>query len=276
MFHRTTKIVTTFLLLLLLSTTVLSQEKQEPAKSPDYVDFSGFKGRIFEIKHGDPRHIASIIGPLGSGFKGATIRASHDPNLITVRDFPENIAVIDEAIKRLDVKQPPPPPPPPSSNNRPPNLEMRLFLLIASNKEGASNQYPDELKDVLKQLQSTLNYKNYYLLMPIVQRVYAPAGARGEGVTTVGEPLFIKNINAKYTYTIQRFRTEPPHIEKGNFLLDNFEFKISGVTHEDNALFGYAGISNQLMIRDGEKVVLGTASLLDKALVLVLSVKVVP
>jgi hypothetical protein len=276
MFHRTTKIIMTFFLILLLSTSVLSQQKQEPAKSPEYVDIPTFKGRIFEIKHGDPHRIASIIEPLGSGFKGATIKPSREPKLITVRDFPENIAVIEEAIKRLDVTPPPPPPPPPPSNNRPPNLEMRLFLLVASNKEGASNPYPDELKDVLKQLQSTLNYKNYYLLTPIVQRVYAPAGARGEGITTVGEPLFIKNVNARYTYTIQRFRTEPPHIDKGNFLLDHFEFKISGVTNEDNALFGYAGISNQLMIRDGEKVVLGTASLLDKALVLVLSVKVVP
>jgi hypothetical protein len=276
MFHRTAKIATTFLLLLLLSTSVLCQQGQDPAKSTEYVETSGFKGKIFEVKHGDPRRIASIIGPLGSGVKGAIIKPSHDPNLITVRDFPENIAVIEEAIKRLDVKPPPPPPPPPPSNNRPPNLEMRLFLLIASNKEGASNQYPDELKDVLKQLQGTLNYKNYYLLTPIVQRVYAPAGARGEGVTTVGEPLFIKNVNAKYTYTIQRFRTEPPHIEKGNFLLDSFEFKIGGATVEDHALFGNAGISNQLMIRDGEKVVLGTASLLDKALILVLSVKVVP
>jgi hypothetical protein len=276
MFHRTAKIVTTFLLLLLLSTSVLSQQKQETAKSPDYVDFSGFKGEIFEIKHGDPQDIASIIRPLGSGFKGAIIQASRNPKYITVRDFPENIAVIKEAIKRLDVTPPPPPPPPPPSNNRPPNLEMRLFLLIASNKEGASNQYPDELKDVLKQLQSTLSYKNYYLLTPIVQRVYAPAGARGEGVTTVGEPLFLKNVNAKYTYTIQRFRTEPPHIEKGNFLLDQFEFKIAGVTAEEHYLFGAAGISNQLMIRDGEKVVLGTASLLDKALILVLSVRVVP
>ncbi len=276
MFYRTAKNINTFLLLLLLSTSVLSQQKPETEKSPDYVDFNGFKGKIFEIRHGDPRRIASIISPLGSGFKGATIQASRDPNFITVRDFPENIAVIEEAIKRLDVATPPPPPPPPPSNNRPPNLEMRLFLLLASNKEGASTQYPDELKDVLKQLQSTLNYKNYYLLTPIVQRVYAPAGARGEGVTTVGGPLFIKNINAKYTYTIQRFRTEPPHIEKGNFLLDSFEFKIDGVTPEDHYLFGSAGISNQLMIRDGEKVVLGTASLMDKALVLVLSVRIVP
>jgi hypothetical protein len=283
MFHRTAKIITIFLLLLLLSISVLSQQKQESnqqkqetAKSPDYVDFSGFKGKIFEIKHGDPRNIASIIRPLGSGFKGAIIQANQNPNFITVRDFPENIAVIEEAIKRLDVTPPPPPSPPRPSSDRPPNIEMRMFLLIASNIEGATNQYPDELKDVLKQLQSTLNYKNYYLLTPVVQRIYAPSGAQGQGVTTVGPPLFEKQMRAVYDYNIRQFRPEGPFAETKTFFLNDFEFSISGASHDEQGVFGKAKIKNQLMIRDGEKVVLGTASLFDKALVLVLSVKVVP
>jgi len=271
MFHRYTKITATFFLILLLSIAALGQQKQEAAKSPEYVELGGFKGKIFEIKNGDPNSIATIINPLGSGFKGARIIPSRNPNLITVRDFPENIATIEEAIKRLDVTPPQKPPQP--TAERQPNLEMRLFLLIASNKEGASNQYPDELKDVLKQLQSTLNYKNYYLLTPIVQRVYAPAGARGDGVVTVGAPLYPRDINARYEYSIRRFWTQADDMK--NFLLDDFQFKIYGY-RPDDVLFGNAGISNQVTLRDGEKVVLGTASLLDKSLVLVLSVKIVP
>jgi hypothetical protein len=274
MFHKTAKIIATFLLILLLNISALSQQKQEPAKSPEYVDIPTFKGRIFEIKHGDPHSIASIIEPLGSGFKGAVIKPSREPKLITVRDFPENIAVIEEAIKRLDVPAPPKPPQPPG--DRPPNLEMRMFLLIASNIEGATNQYPDELKDVLKQLQSTLNYKNYYLLTPVVQRIFAPAGARGEGVTTVGTPLFEKQIRAVYWYNIKQFRPEYPFAETKTFFLNDFDFSIAGASDNERDVFGKAKINNQLMIRDGEKVVLGTASLLDKALVLVLSVKVIP
>jgi type II/III secretion system protein len=274
MFQIYTKIIATIFLMLLLSIAVLGQQKPEPAKSPEYVELGGFKGKIFEIKNGDPSSIASIINPLGSGFKGAIIKASRNPNLITVRDFPENIAAIEEAIKRLDVTPPAKPPQP--AFERPPNLEMRLFLLIASNKEGASNQYPDEIKDVLKQLQSTLNYKNYYLLTPIVQRVFAPAGARGEGVVTVGAPLYPRDISAKYTYQIHRFYSETPVEDNKNFLLDNFQFNITSLNAGDYALFGTAGISNQVRLRDGEKVVLGTASLLDKSLVLVISVKIVP
>jgi hypothetical protein len=274
MFHRTTKIITTFFLILLLGTSVLSQQKQESAKSPEYVDTAGFKGRIFEIKHGDPYSIASIIGPLGSGFKGAIIKSNRDPKLITVRDFPENIAVIEEAIKRLDVPTPPKPSQPPG--DRLPNLEMRMFLLIASNIEGATNQYPDELKDVLKQLQSTLNYKNYYLLTPVVQRIYAPSGARGEGVTIVGAPLFEKQMRSVYWYSIKQFQPQLPFTETKTFFLNDFEFGFSGASDAERDFIGKAKLSNQLMIRDGEKVVLGTASLMDKALVLVLSVKVVP
>jgi len=282
MFPRITKIITIFILNLLLSASAFSQQKQESnqqkqdgsAKSPEYVDISGFKGRIFEIKNADPYSIAAIIAPLGSGFKGAMIRPNPDPKLITVRDFPENIAVIEEAIKRLDV--PPPPKATQPAPQRDPNIELRMFLLIASNKEGASNQYPDEIKDVLKQVQSTLNYKNYYLLTPIVQRIFAPSGARGEGVATVGAPLFDKNINAGYSYSINQFVPERPFAETKTLFLNAFDFQISGLTNEDRNLLGSARIGNKLMIRDGEKVVLGTASLLDKALVLVLSVKVIP
>ncbi|MCI0337777.1 MAG: hypothetical protein L0226_09380 [Acidobacteria bacterium] len=276
MLARSFKVISIFAFIFLFSASAFSQQKQEtpPPRSPDYVDISGFKGRIFEIKNGDPYAIASIIGPLGSGFKGAKIQPSRDPKLITVRDFPENIAVIEEAIKRLDVTPPPRASQPPPE--REPNLELRMFLLIASNKEGGSNQYPDELKDVLKQLQGTLNYKNYYLLTPIVQRIWAPSGARGEGVTTVGEPLYEKVINAKYSYVITQFRLQPPFAETKTLLLQNFDFNISGVLGDDTLLFGSARISNQLMIRDGEKVVMGTASMRDKALVVVLSIKVVP
>ena len=168
------------------------------------------------------------------------------------------------------------PTPPKAQKDRAPNLEMRMFLLLASNKEGAGNQYPYDIKDVLKQLQGTLNYKNYYLLTPIMQRIWAPSGARGEGVTTVGEPLFDRNVNAKYFYSIRQFTREEPFAETKTILVDNFDFNISGVLPTDTDLFGSARINNQLMIKDGEKVVLGTASMRDKALIVVLSVKVVP
>ena len=113
----------------------------EPAKTPEpeYVDFTGFKGKIIELKHREPSDIISVVSPLGSGFKGAKLVANRytQPKSITIRDFPENIAAIEEAVKRLDVPLPPAPPlPKPEPAPAPdPNVEVRLQILLASGGE---------------------------------------------------------------------------------------------------------------------------------------------
>jgi len=121
-----------------------------PARTPDYVDFTGFKGKVFEVKHRDPRSLVDALRVLGSGFKGSTISVSDEFKTLTVRDFPENLAAIEEALKRLDTPQPPQP-----------DIELRMNVLLASNVDGIANQYPTDLGDVIKQLQAMLNYKSY-------------------------------------------------------------------------------------------------------------------
>src|SRR5262249_26334131 len=65
---------------------------QPAPNAPDYVDFTGFKNRIFDVKHRDPQSLVFVLRPLGSGFKGATMSASPEYRTISVRDFPENLA----------------------------------------------------------------------------------------------------------------------------------------------------------------------------------------
>jgi type II secretory pathway component GspD/PulD (secretin) len=66
-----------------------------------------FKSKVFEVKYRDANSLANVLYHLGSGFKGATVSASTEFKTITVRDFPENLVTIEEAIKRLDVPAPP-------------------------------------------------------------------------------------------------------------------------------------------------------------------------
>lgn len=253
-------------LTLLCSLSVLAQTNTQPQsqKESNYVDFSGFKGKIFELKNRDPRDLVQILSPLGSGFKGATIQANFEMKTLTVRDFPENLAVIEEAIKRLDTPKPP--------NKRDPDVEVHLHALLASNVESSdtSSVVPPELKDVIKQLQTTLNFKNYSLLTSIIQRGYAPSGLSGRGVVTVGAPLFEKKQDANYDFQIGQILGQYEG-SLPNLYLNGFKFDISGQTAE----FGSARIGNNLQIREGEKLVVGTASLRDKALILVLTVKVI-
>lgn len=243
---------------------VCAQQPQPPKeKESNYVDFTGFKGKIFELKNRDPHDLISILSPLGSGFKGATIQANSEMKTLTVRDFPENIAVIEEAIKRLDVSKPAE-----AARKSSPDVELRLHVLIASNIEGATNSFPIELNEVIKQLQTTINYKNYFLLTSVFQRAATFNSVYADGTITLGKPFFDKTIDGQYDLLIRGFNMNfaAPAIQISGF---NFGFQAN------DAALGHAKIQTNLTIKDGEKLVVGTASLKDKALVLVLSVKVI-
>src|SRR5262245_52523827 len=167
MLIKTTRLIAIIAFALLPPLTAFAQQNQPQNKQdePIWIENTGFKGQIFDIKNRDPRELVQILKPLGSGFRGAMMQPNSEYRTLTVRDFPENIATIAEAIKRLDV-QPPPKPPRPTF----PDIEVYAYILIASNGESEGNPPPAVLADVIKQLQMTLNYKSYQLLTSIVQR----------------------------------------------------------------------------------------------------------
>src|SRR4030095_2425863 len=155
MLTKTIKLTAIIACALLPLATAFAQQSQTQTKQTEspWVDFQGFKGKIFDIKNREPRDLVQILQPLGSGFKGAILQHNSEYKTITVRDFPENIATIEEAIKRLDVPLPPKPPLPVF-----PDVEVFAYVLMASNDESAGATSPPVLTDVIKQLQATLNY----------------------------------------------------------------------------------------------------------------------
>src|SRR5919106_4281558 len=107
-----------FIALLLVATAAFGQDKKaaEPLNT-----IRDFRNKIFEIHNRDPRQIADAIRLLGSGVGNAGINVNTDLKTLTVRDFPENIATMEEAIKRLD--QPAP---------ATPDIELKISVLIGS------------------------------------------------------------------------------------------------------------------------------------------------
>jgi hypothetical protein len=268
MLIKTTRLVATIACVLLLLPAAFAQQNQTQNKQsdPQWVDFSGFKGKIFEVKHRDTRDLAKVLAPLGSGFKGATIQSNYEYKTLTVRDFPENLAAIEEALKRLDTPLPPAPPRPIT-----PNIEITAYLLLASNggtPGGEMPSLPPQLKDVIAQLQTTLSYKTYLLLTPIVQRAKLDGGGMSSGGTAT---LPDKSLSARYELKIMRLISAD---EPSVIVLDNLLFSIRGASDPDQTQIGSAEINTRLNVRDGEKVVVGTASLKDRALILVLTTKV--
>lgn len=218
----------------------------------------GFKSRVFDIKHRDPDDIVRVLRPLGSGIKGTSISDSDEFRTITVRDFPENIAAMEEALRRLDVPRPPRP-----------DIELSVRVLIAAPTGPGS--YPRELEPVVKQLHATLNYKSYYLINTITQRVKAGGGSKGKGVTTVSAPVTLTEESSTMSYAYGFEDVSLTTVSGGptKVQIRRLFYWTGG------KVLGEADINTGLTLREGERVVVGTASLKDRAMILVLSVRVV-
>ncbi|HXG68879.1 MAG TPA: secretin N-terminal domain-containing protein [Blastocatellia bacterium] len=259
-----------------LASTALAQQQTQPtpappAKEPAHVEEKGFKNKIFELKHRNPDALLTVLRPLGSGFKGAMMTPSSDFNTITVRDFPENIAVIEEAIKRLDVPDAPRP-----------DIEFTIHVLIASNAASGANEYPTDLGDVVKQLQRTLSYKSYSLMTSAVHRAkVGRANVENSGVaesklfsvnTPQGNPIFYNYRLAEIS--LDKETSGEPVVQIGSL---NFGMRIPvvlGTSTSPNINHQNVGLSTAVSIQSGQKVVVGTTTMGDKGLIIVLTAKV--
>lgn len=251
------------------ATTQTPQPALAPsAKGPEYVEEKGFKTKIIEVKYRNPDVLYRVIRALGSGFKGATINPDGDFKTLTIRDFPENIAVMEEAIKRLDTPE-----------TARPDIELHIHVLIASNAATASAEHPAELNDVIKQLQSTLAYKHYNLMTSSVQR--AKEGRQGVESSGVAESKLF-NVEAPqghpifYAYVIDPMTLDSGAAGTARVQIPKFSFNMRIPLNLGNSVqYENVGFRTPVSVREGEKVVVGTTTMGDKGLVVVLTAKVI-
>ena len=259
---RITLIVTLILIATLLAApSLLAQEKA----ADDYNTTREFKNKVFIVQHRDPNALASAVKLLGSGFKGSALGINSDLRTITVRDFAENVAAIEDAIKRLD--QP----------AGAPDIEMKISVLIASKTPLSGPAAPEELAPVVKQLQSTLSYTHYGLMTATVHRTKIGNGIEGSGVaepTLLGmtaqqeRPIF-------YSYELQRITgatgTDVPSIDVGRF---EFSMRVPIDIGNGSIQYQNVGFKTPVSIKQGEKVVIGTTTMGSKALIVVVTANI--
>jgi len=249
-------------LVLIINAASFAQQATSAAQTTrpedNYVTEKGFKSKVFTITHREVINLANVLKPLLSGFKGATISANSEFKTLTVRDFPENIATIEEAVKRLDTPAAPRP-----------NIELHMHILVASNTGGSTEKLPGELKDVITQLRGTLNYQNYELVTSVVQRLTETTrGMRGGGSAEISNPQSASQMIAMpYEYIINQVSLVQNPAGAATIQIEQFSF--STLTEKDRA-----SLQTALSLRDGEKVVVGTATMRDRALIVVLTAKV--
>jgi hypothetical protein len=132
---------------------------------------------------------------------------------------------------------------------------------------------PDELLPVVKQLQSTLRYANYGLLTATMHRTKAGFGVENSGVA---EPALI-GIAAKEGKPIfYNYRLRQIAIGEKTIAIDEFSFNMRVPIDSGNGSTQYenVGFHTPVTIRQNEKVVIGTTTMGDKALIVVVTATV--
>jgi type II secretory pathway component GspD/PulD (secretin) len=246
-------------LLLVVAPAALAQS-EAPKPEDNFVTQKMFQNRVFDVKNRDPQSLVRVLAPLTSGFRGAVVSANPEFRTISVRDFPENITVIEEAIRRLDMPE-----------AARPSVEFRVHMLVASNDETLGNRYPTELSDVVKQLQSTLGYKNFSLMGSQIVR-----GKEGRGDNYnrgVADLRMTNDTPASKNPVYYNYNLSNVSLDGGRVQVEQFsmEMKVPLWLGGDKMVYEGVGFKNPVMLREGERVIAGTISIADKNVVVILS-----
>lgn len=250
-------------LLLLVAPAALAQS--EASKQEDnFVTQKMFQNRVFDVKNRDPQSLVRVLAPLTSGFRGAVVSANPEFRTISVRDFPENITVIEEAIRRLDMPEGPRP-----------SVEFQVHMLVASNDEAMPSRYPAELAGVVKQLQSSLGYKNFSLMGSQIVRSKEGRGENSnKGVADFKMPNDSSTSKSPvyYDYVMRGVSLEgatgSARVQVEDFVM---VLKVPLWLGGDKLVYESVGFKNPVTLREGERVVAGTTSIADKNVVVIIS-----
>ena len=253
----------TILFLLLAATFAFAQEtKKEEKKAEDFNTVREYRNKVFEVRFRSPRDLYPSISLLGSGFKGAAIATNEELGTVTVRDFPENIAAIEDALKRLDR--------PVASST---DTELKISVIIGSKTPMPAHSVPDELAPVVKQLQSTLRYAHYGVMTTDVHRVSAGNGLNGSGVADVTLLGLTPNEERPVFYRYDlRGVANTTSGDRPAFAINRFSFSMNvPIPMGTSVQYQHVGFETPFTIRENEKVVIGTTTMGEKALIVVVS-----
>lgn len=268
--------IRTFALATLLASVLAAQappatpSPQAKPAEPDIAILRAMKSKLFVIQYRDALQLLRTLSALGSGANGATMKFNNEGglNTIGVRDFPENLTLIEDAIKRLDV---------PAAVQKATDVELTIQVLFATKGAAPEGGLPDDLQGVIKQLKSTLAYRGYTLVATFVQRVGVNGDRTLQGRGQLdgnAHPLSDPKDPSQLFMDWESDRgvgLEPAEDGTSRYVLRKFQFWLRerrGTSGEN-----LAKIETGITVKEGEKVVVGTSVIKDRGLIVVLSAR---
>ena len=204
---------------------------------------------VIQLKNADVNRIVQLIS-----HPGISVRADAALRVISVQADYSIVPVLEEAIRKMDVA-------PPAASN----IELTVYLVSASVKEGAGQPIPADLAPAVKQVAAVIGDRNYRLIDSLVLR-----GRDGQGGSASGAlPGFGEGANYQFEYNRATASGSSPRLIK----IDRISLQVHALRSGN---FLQSRINTDLDAKEGQKIVVGKSNAdPDTALILVLVAKVV-
>jgi hypothetical protein len=206
--------------------------------------------KLVTLKYADPQSIISMVRMFG-----VNIQFNVNMKVMSLTGTPENIAAAEAAIRQLDVE--------------PKNLELVAYFVVGTNlPERNGGAVPADVRDVITQLKSTFTLKEYSMLDTLSLRTRA-----GSAAETIG----VLDASSSPRLTIFSIRNATVG-DDGAIRIDRMHAGLRIPQSMQNKVdYMNTGIDQDVDVKEGQKVVVGRASLAgpEKALFVILTAKVV-
>jgi len=201
--------------------------------------------KIFQIKYVEPRELQTALSLFRSEIKysGGALK------VLSVRAPKEIMPAIEDAIKRFDVPMP---------RN---DAELIIYVLMASDQDSSST-IPPALNPVVNQLKNVFSYKGYRLLDTLITRA-----------TNSGSPTTLDGSITISEHTQQNYHFAA-FFQFGSLDGKTPVLKVNRMTFQmSQPMSSSTGISGDVDVPQGQQVVVGKATMGDRALILVMTSK---
>ncbi len=215
--------------------------------------------RLIQLKYVEASRARNLINTFAGGRGDLFVSEDDRLHVIALRGPAEAIAAAEDAVKKIDVA--------------PLDFELTVYLISTTAQGG--DQLPDALTSTAKQLHGVFAYKGYQLLDSFVLR-----GRDGQGINGGGGGSAEGTIkNSTYTFRYNRASVLDGTPKIVNLQNLNLQIRVpSGMRNEKGQLeYKTTGLSSDIDIRDGQKVVVGKSDVNngESPLILVVTAKVV-
>jgi hypothetical protein len=220
----------------------LSERARQEAEQRDW------ETKIFQIRYVDPDELRRVLSMFRSNisYSGGGLRA------LSVKAPKEIMPAIEDAIKRLDVPSP----------RR--DAELTIFILVASDQMETGGAIPSSLQPVVNQLKPVLSYKSYQLVDTLIAHGSESRGQLTQlrGTVSMGPQSASYEFHALFRFQNSEGKTPTLRLEGMNF-----KFRTPLPAGNESV------IAADVDIPQGQQVVVGKATMGDKAIILVMSAR---